>query len=87
MLLSRFRDNNLIKLFLIYKGTLLAIGVTYLTYITYGIMIGGVYISEASGIQDEYNAAITGNLTAGIPFYDNCTARECLFGSSNDQQV
>lgn len=50
-------------------------------------MIGGVYIPEASGDQDEYWASVTGNMTAGVPFYDNCTARECDFGSSNDQQT
>ncbi|XP_059080861.1 bumetanide-sensitive sodium-(potassium)-chloride cotransporter-like isoform X2 [Tigriopus californicus] len=67
------------------KGTLLAILVTYITYFVYGFIIGSVYIPEASGDEDEYWAAITGNDT--IPHYDNCDNRECLFGSSNDQQT
>lgn len=34
--------------------------------------------------EEEYWAAITGN--DSIPHFDNCTFRECEYGSSNDQQ-
>ena len=67
------------------KGTLLAIILTYCTYMIYGTMIGCCYLSEASGIEDEYWAAVTGNDT--IKHFDDCTGRVCTFGSSNDQQV
>ena len=32
-----------------FKGTFLAIVVTYITYICYGTMIGSVYLANASG--------------------------------------
>ena len=60
---------------------------TFLSYVTYGVMVGSCYLSEASGIEKEYWAAINDNDT--IRHYDNCADREvpCEFGSSNDQQV
>lgn len=67
------------------KGTLFAILMTYITYIVYGIIIGACYLTEASGIQDEYNAAITQN--SSILHFDDCEDRTCAYGSSNDQQV
>lgn len=67
------------------KGTLSAIILTYCTYLIYGIMIGCCYLSEASGVEDEYWAAITGNDT--IKHFDDCSGRVCIYGSSNDQQV
>ena len=47
--------------------------------------MGFVYIPEASGDQNEYWAAVTGNDT--VRHFDDCTGRECKYGSSNDQQV
>ena len=67
------------------KGTLFAIILTYITYLAYGTMIGCCYLSEASGVENEYWAAITGNDT--IKHFDDCAGRDCLYGSSNDQQV
>jgi hypothetical protein len=74
----------------IFSGTLLAIAVTFLSYIGYGAMIGGCYLSEASGIESEYLASITGN--DSIPHFDNCdisvrNGTRCQYGSSNDYQV
>ena len=66
-------------------GTLSAIFVTFLTYITYGVMIGACYLSEASGIESEYQAYLTGNTS--VLFFNDCSNRTCDFGSSNDQQV
>ncbi len=37
------------------KGTLLAIGSTYATYIFYGIVTAFVYTTKASGIAEEYS--------------------------------
>ena len=67
------------------KGTLFAIILTYITYLVYGTMIGCCYLSEASGAEEEYWAAVTGNDT--VLHFDDCTGRDCDFGSSNDQQV
>ncbi len=77
------------------KGTLLAIFVTFLTYIGYGFMVGGSAISQASGNETEYWATINGNLTEGMMAYNNCSieARKalglelCEYGTSNDQQM
>ena len=71
-------------------GTLLAILVTCISYLGYGAMIGGCYLSEASGIQEEYEAAITNNDT--VIHFDNCdildrNGTRCEYGSSNDYQV
>ena len=72
------------------KGTLGAIGLTYVTYLVYGVMIGGCYLSEASGNVTEYWAAVNGN--DSILHFDDCgfdsdRIEPCQFGSSNDQQV
>ena len=40
------------------KGTLLAIVTTFVTYIGYGLMIGGVAVNQASGNELEYNATV-----------------------------
>ena len=40
------------------KGTLLAIATTFVTYIGYGLIIGGVAVNQASGNELEYNATI-----------------------------
>lgn len=77
------------------KGTLLAILVTFMTYIGYGMMVGGCAISQASGDADEYFATINNNLTEGMMAFDNCSveARKalnltlCQYGTSNDQQM
>eukprot|EP00095_Tigriopus_kingsejongensis_P001015 snap_masked-scaffold609_size125094-processed-gene-0.16 protein:Tk01015 transcript:snap_masked-scaffold609_size125094-processed-gene-0.16-mRNA-1 annotation:"af190129_1na+ k+ 2cl- cotransporter" len=69
------------------KGTLTAVVLTYFSYIIYATLIGSCYLSEASGIEAEYLAYL-GNVTSksGL-FFDNCTMRECQYGSSNDQQT
>ena len=53
-------------------------------------MIGGCYLSEASGIEEEYWAAVNNN--DSIIHFDNCdiearNGSKCEFGSSNDYQV
>jgi solute carrier family 12 sodium/potassium/chloride transporter 2 len=71
------------------KGTLTAIFATFISYIIYGVMTGSCYLSEASGIEEEYWASINGNMT--FMHYDDCKnpnrTEPCRFGSSNDQQV
>lgn len=69
------------------KGTLSAIGLTYVTYIGYAVMIGSCYLSETSGDAAEYKAFLNGNESADVFSFDNCTFRKCDYGSSNDQQV
>ena len=74
-------------------GTLLAIGTTLITYVLYGMMIGGVYIDEASGDIDEFWEAVDGN--RNLTHFDDCKneirfeegGEFCIFGSSNDQQT
>lgn len=71
------------------KGTLLAIFVTFLTYIGYGVLVGCSAISQASGDADEYYATINGNLTEGMMAFNNCSAEArralnltlCQYGS------
>lgn len=51
--------------------------------------MGGVYLSEASGEEDEYWTAVDG---ANGTRFDDCgessiRSDDCLFGSSNDQQT
>ena len=36
------------------KGTLLAIGTTYVTYIIYGVVTSFVLVTKASGVAEEY---------------------------------
>ncbi|TRY67041.1 hypothetical protein TCAL_17390 [Tigriopus californicus] len=69
------------------KGTLSAIGLTYITYIGYAIMIGSCYLSETSGDPAEYIAFLNGSESIDVFSYDNCTLRKCDYGSSNDQQI
>ncbi|TRY67544.1 hypothetical protein TCAL_09074 [Tigriopus californicus] len=91
------------------KGTLTAIGMTYVTYMLYAVLIGSVYLPEASGIESEYLAYLdhlengtTSSFVASMNgskafmengtfeddfFYNNCTTRDCFYGSSNDQQT
>lgn len=69
------------------KGTLSAIGLTYVTYIGYAVMIGSCYLSETSGDAAEYKAFLNGNESADVFSFDNCTFRKCDYGSSNDQQT
>ena len=63
---------------------------TCVSYLGYGAMIGGCYLSEASGIEEEYWAAVNNN--DSIIHFDNCdiearNGSKCEFGSSNDYQV
>ena len=37
------------------KGTLLAIGTTYLTYILYGVVVAFTYSPYGSGVAEEYS--------------------------------
>ena len=50
------------------KGTLLAIATTFVTYIGYGLMIGGVAVNQASGNELEYNATIGKNSLTPLEF-------------------
>jgi len=76
------------------KGTLLAIGSTYVTYIVYGIMVGFTYVREASGDVNEYNIWMNGttDLPRDVPSYLACTpgtnrSQPCKYGTLNDQQT
>ena len=81
---------NLLSTLCILQGTLLAIAVTFCSYIGYAAMVGGCYLSEASGIEEEYWAAMNNN--DSIIHFDNCdviarNGTPCSYGSSNDYQV
>lgn len=69
-------------------GTLLAIGVTFVSYFGYAVMIGGCVLRDASGNVTEYLTAF--NETGGLDPYSivsNCTGRQCEFGIETDSQV
>jgi len=75
------------------KGTLLAIATTYVTYIVYGVVITGVSLRDASGVQEEFDAYIYNNATLEVPAFNDCANRTlegqqiCEYGSANDQQM
>ena len=71
------------------KGTLLAIALTYVSYMFFGILVAFNYLPKTSGDLDEYY----GNSTNGLSF-DNCSAeaelirgKPCEFGAAIDQKV
>ena len=84
-------------------GTFMAIFFTYITYVGYGILVGCVYLREASGNIDEYIYTINGTLGnledsdyletySDILRFDDCSFESrgnmtCVKGSSNDQQT
>jgi len=68
------------------KGTLLAITVTYISYIGYAVMMGGCALREASGNVTEYLLTINGSDEDFIPF-DNCDDRTCEYGLYYSAQV
>ena len=78
---------------LIFEGTLLAIATTYVTYIVYGVVITGVSLRDAPGVQEEFDAYIYNNATLEVPAFNDCANRTlegqqiCEYGSANDQQV
>ena len=73
------------------KGTLLAIASTYVSYITYALIVGAVAETDASGNQEEYIAYLYNNATKEVPSFIDCAKRmsndTCEYGSANDQQV
>jgi len=79
------------------NGTFLAIFFTYITYLGYGILVGCVYLREASGSVDEYmfsyNGTLSGDYMDGEMLrFDDCSLLSrgnatCAKGSSNDQQT
>ncbi len=69
------------------KGTLLAIGTTYVSYIIYAIMVAGCSLRYASGVVEEVHLDIfneTDNITQS---FDDCNNRSCEFGISVSQQM
>ena len=85
------------------NGTFMAIFFTYITYVGYGILVGCVYMREASGNIDEYIFALNGTIGgiedsnyletySDILRFDDCSFESrgnmtCVKGSSNDQQT
>ncbi|CAG7828067.1 unnamed protein product [Allacma fusca] len=76
------------------KGTLLAILITYLSYIGYALMMGGSVLREATGDLDQYLEGL--NITmeeanqTGFKFYTDCmngTDYICDYGLLNNPQV
>ena len=66
-------------------GTLLAILITFLSYISYAFMMGGCVLRTASGNVTEY-LQVKGEPEDWRAF-SNCTERSCLYGLHNDSQV
>ena len=75
------------------KGTLLAIGVTCITYLGYAVLAAGCSLRAASGVLDEVYLS-QGTLNASIAdeknitrFFDDCDGRECNYGLIYSQQM
>ena len=75
------------------KGTMLAIGITCLSYLSYAVMVAGCSLRAASGIVDEVYFAsgllnesdtIEANITRR---FDDCDGRECSYGLIYSQQM
>ncbi len=77
------------------KGTLLAIGITCLSYLSYAVMAAGCSLRAASGIVGEVYFASSGmwnetdtmedvNITRR---FDDCNGRECNYGLIYSQQM
>nr|CAD7592619.1 unnamed protein product [Timema genevievae] len=67
-------------------GTLLAILVTFLSYVGYAFMMGGCVLRDASGNVTEYLRAVAENPEEPWAIIANCTDRSCRFGLENDNQ-
>nr|CAD7394205.1 unnamed protein product [Timema cristinae] len=68
-------------------GTLLAILVTFLSYVGYAFMMGGCVLRDASGNVTEYLRAVAENPEEPWAIIANCTDRSCRFGLENDNQA
>nr|CAD7437551.1 unnamed protein product [Timema bartmani] len=68
-------------------GTLLAILVTFLSYVGYAFMMGGCVLRDASGNVTEYLRAVAENPENPWAIIANCTDRSCRFGLENDNQA
>ncbi|XP_021936563.1 bumetanide-sensitive sodium-(potassium)-chloride cotransporter-like isoform X2 [Zootermopsis nevadensis] len=66
-------------------GTLLAIVITFLSYVGYGFMMGGCVLRTASGNVTEY-LQVKGEPNEWTIF-SNCTDRPCMYGLHNDNQA
>jgi amino acid transporter len=66
-------------------GTLLAIFITFVSYISYAFMMGGCILRTASGNVTEY-LLVKGEAEEWRMF-SNCTDRSCPYGLHNDSQV
>jgi K-Cl cotransporter len=71
------------------KGTLIAIGLTYCSYMFYGIMVAFTYLPTASGDLEEYYG-----ISSNMLNFENCTkeaelirGKPCEFGAAIDQKV
>ncbi|KAK6644092.1 hypothetical protein RUM43_000358 [Polyplax serrata] len=69
------------------KGTLLAILVTFLSYLTYAFMIGGCTLRDATGSVDDYLKGLQLNASNPMVFVTNCTEGACEYGLQNDSQA
>ena len=75
------------------KGTLLAIGTTYVTYIVYAVMVSACSLRYASGVEyeahfgtDLFNESFATELNITRSFRD-CSDRDCQYGISVSQQM
>jgi solute carrier family 12 sodium/potassium/chloride transporter 2 len=65
------------------KGTLLAIGITSVSYLGYAVLIAGCGLRAASGYVKEVDVASDVNFTTG---FDACDGRQCSYGLLYSQQ-
>ncbi|CAG0899023.1 unnamed protein product [Darwinula stevensoni] len=64
------------------KGTLTAVILTYFSYVGYAVMMGGVAVREASGVESELNM----DDILSSPAFD-CSNRTCEWGLQNNNQM
>ncbi|KAL0271584.1 UNVERIFIED_CONTAM: hypothetical protein PYX00_008636 [Menopon gallinae] len=69
------------------KGTLLAIFITFLSYLGYAFMMGGCMLRDASGNITEYLIGLEESESDPLTYVTNCTDRQCDYGLENDNQA
>ncbi|XP_063215626.1 bumetanide-sensitive sodium-(potassium)-chloride cotransporter-like isoform X2 [Bacillus rossius redtenbacheri] len=68
-------------------GTLLAILVTFVSYVGYAFMMGSCMLRDASGNVTEYLQVRSEGTDYLYSSFSNCTTRSCRYGLQNDNQA
>ncbi|XP_066994465.2 bumetanide-sensitive sodium-(potassium)-chloride cotransporter isoform X2 [Anabrus simplex] len=68
-------------------GTLLAIAVTFISYVAYGFMMGGCILRDANGNVTAYQQALADNVEDPWAAITDCENETCIYGLENDNQA